>query len=222
MRIWVTRTQPGAEQTADKLRALGHEPIVQPVLEAQPIAGSDLDLSQADFLAFTSGQAVTAFAERTDRRDLMVFVVGDGTAARARQAGFTDVCSAEGDIGDLTGVIALIVSETGGIVVWPCAEEPAGDLTSLLKAEGVTCIAQPIYRTVETATSAPTELDAVLIHSPRGARCVARGLATTAAAKLALYAISEKAAEPLKNHPFHHVAIAPRPNETALLDLITG
>ena len=58
LRIWVTRTQPGANATAARLTAMGHAPLVQPVLKARPIANAVLDLSSIDALAFTSGHAI--------------------------------------------------------------------------------------------------------------------------------------------------------------------
>lgn len=222
MRIWVTRTQPGAAITAAKLKEMGHEAVVRPVLEAQAVKESAIDLSAVDALAFTSAQAVAAFAERTGRRDFAVFVVGRATAARAEQAGFASVTSADGNVAKLANLIVRSEAQQGWTVVWPRAEEPAGDLVSLLAARGVNCLDWPIYRTVPMAGDIPSGLDAILVHSPRGAEVVARRLKPGEAAGLALYAISENAAEPLKSHPFARVAIAPRPNETALLGLITG
>jgi len=222
LRIWVTRTQPGAAITAAKLKGMGHEAIIRPVLEAQATKELNFDLSQADALAFTSAQAVAAFAERTSRRDFAVYVVGRATAARAEQAGFSKVRSADGNVAKLAGLIALSEAEQGSTIVWPRAEEPAGDLVGLLEARGVTCLAWPIYRTVAMGGDIPAGLDAIVVHSPRAAEVVARRLKLDDATRLDLYAISENAAAPLKSHPFRRVAIAPRPDETALLGLITG
>ena len=86
LRIWVTRTQPGANATAARLTAMGHMPIVQPVLKAQPIPNAALDLAGVDALAFTSGHAITAFAALSPERDLPVFTVGEASALLARLA----------------------------------------------------------------------------------------------------------------------------------------
>ena len=36
--IWITRAQPGADQTAERVRALGHEVLVAPLLEVKAVA----------------------------------------------------------------------------------------------------------------------------------------------------------------------------------------
>ena len=90
MRIWITRAEPGASRTAEKLRALGHEPVVAPLLQARPLPG-EIGLTGVGALAFTSANGVNAFAERSPERSLPVFAVGDATAAAAHKAGFAEV-----------------------------------------------------------------------------------------------------------------------------------
>jgi uroporphyrinogen-III synthase len=219
MRLWVTRSQPGAERTAEALRRKGHEVVVQPVLEAQALK-ADLDLSRATALAFTSGHAVTAFAAISPRRDLPVYVTGQATAAQARAAGFGEVRSADGDAADLARLI--VGDRLAGEVVWPCAQAPARDLAANLAAAGIACSRQAIYQTIQSATAAPSDLDGVLIHSARAASAVAKVLRPEQSSSLTLFALSEGAAEPLRTLPFASVAIALRPEESALLGLIPG
>src|SRR5579864_1783939 len=91
---WVTRAQPAAEATAERLRALGVEPLVEPLLAVRPITGASVDLTGAAAIAFTSANAVAAFAALSGDRSLPAFVVGDATAAAARAIGFERVTSA--------------------------------------------------------------------------------------------------------------------------------
>ena len=219
MRLWVTRSQPGAGRTADALRGMGHDPVVQPVLHAEPLE-VELDLGRTAALAFTSGQAVRAFAALTPRRDLPVFTTGEATAAQARRDGFAVVRSAAGDAEDLARLI--LERPPSGLVLWPCAEEPARDLAVMLAEGGVAAIRQPIYRTVMGTEPAPQGLDGVLVHSARAAQVVAKLLPVLDARSLSLYALSAAAAEPLANHPFRRRFVATRPEESALLALIAG
>ena len=39
-RVWVTRAEPGAARTADRLTALGFTPIVAPLLTLAPLPGA--------------------------------------------------------------------------------------------------------------------------------------------------------------------------------------
>jgi len=218
-RIWVTRTQPQAAATAERLRALGLEPVIAPVLEVRPVPGAQIDLSGVEALAFTSAAAIDAFAGLCGRRDLPAFAVGEATAARARAVGFANVVSADGDAAALARTLAE-ASPRPALVLNPTAREPAADLPALLAGQGVAARAGAVYETVETPAPAPAGIDAILVHSARGARAVAARLEAARAPGLDLFAISRAAAEPLAGLPFRRVGIAANPDEAALLALL--
>lgn len=219
MRLWVTRSQPGAGRTAEALRGLGHEPVVQPVLQVETL-DVDLDLAGVAAIAFTSAHAVVAFAALSPRRDLPVFTTGDATAAEALRNGFPTVISADGDAADLARLI--LAQPPAGPVLWPCAEAPARDLVALLAEGGVAAVRRTVYRTVLSRDPAPENLDGVLIHSARAAQAAAKLLSAEAARSLTLYGLSAAAIEPLAGHPFDRRIVATRPEESALIALIAG
>jgi uroporphyrinogen-III synthase len=196
---------------------LGHEPVVQPVLMAHPLPIT-VDLSGVAALAFTSRNAVAAFARECPRRDLVVYAVGEATGAEAERLGFREVISADGDVAALAALIAE--RRPTGVVLHPAAAEPAGDLAGALQAAGVSARTLAIYETVETDLAPPPDVDAVLIHSPRAGRIVAKILAPAEATVMTAYCISDAAAQPLGAVNFQRVAVAPYPNEQALLKLL--
>lgn len=220
MRLWVTRTRPGAEATAERLKHLGHEPVIAPVLAYHALPKASLDLGRARALAFTSRNAVEAFAALTDRRDLPVYANGQATAAAARGIGFSQVSHADGGVAQLAELI--LKAKVTGLIVWPGPTEPAGDLPALLAGGGVVAELQPVYESQAIAVEVPSGLDGVLVHSPKAARAVAGRLSRDGARGLVLFAISPAAAAPLAASGFSRVAVAARPNESALLDLIAG
>jgi uroporphyrinogen-III synthase len=218
MRIWITRAEPGASRTAEKLRALGHEPVVAPLLEVHALPGA-IDLDGVAALAFTSANGVRAFAERSHERSLPVFAVGDATAAAARKAGFAGVASAEGALDALADLIAAHAASLKGTVLAPGPREPAGDLPRALAAQGVTARALALYETLPVfPPKGMGPVDAVLIHSPKAGErlAVVLGGETGPAA----YCISPAAAAPLAGHPFARIEWAARPDEDSLLALL--
>lgn len=211
--VWVTRARPGAERTADRLSGLGFSPVIAPLLAIRPLEAHP-DLTGVEALAFTSRNGVEIFGDLTPARTLPVFTVGDATAAAAREAGFTRVRSAAGD---LNALAALIRSERQGLsILHPCAAEPAGDLAALV-GEAARITTLPVYEAVEADPPLPDAWDAVLIHSPRAARVLAARLSTTSAAGRLVAAISPAAAETLSALPFADIRIAAAPTEPALL-----
>lgn len=217
MKVWITRARPGADQTAARLTALGFTPLVIPLLVIRPLAVT-LDLEGVEALAFTSANGVAAFAALSVVRSLPVLTVGEATARAARDAGFAQVRSADGD---LTALAALIRAQASGLqVLHPGAAEPAGDLAA---AVGDTAVVRsvPVYATVETGVAAPRSWDAVLIHSPRAARALATTLTPGGASGRLAVAISAAAA-PLDSAGFAAVQLATTPTEAALLEALVG
>lgn len=217
-------TRTDGEATANSLRALGHAPLVAPVLQSRALP-CEIDLKGVTALAFTSRNGVRAFAERCTRRDLAVFAVGEGTAGAAREAGFKAIRSADGNV---EALVRLIARERPGIVLHPSAAEPAQDLARLLVLKGVQACACAIYETIAlpladavaaALQAEPPELDAVLVHSPRGAEQVA-ALIGAGGGDLEAFCISKAAAAPLKPLHLKAIHVAEFPNEASLLKLL--
>jgi uroporphyrinogen-III synthase len=228
LRILVTRAEPGASATARALGAKGYAPIVEPLFALQPVAA---DLPRFDALAFTSANGVRAFAGLSARRDAPVFCVGRRTADAAREAGFADVASADGDVVALTALIQGRLP-ADATLLHAGNEDSRGDLAGTLKAAGFKAEFRALYRAEPVAAPGPAlaaflagepAFDAVLIHSPRGGAILA-GFAADAAAstpadgplRLSLAAISPAAAAPLRTLAAR-IEVAATPDETSLL-----
>lgn len=195
------------------MAARGFEPLIAPVLAVRPILQPTPDLTGISALAFTSPNGVAVFADLTPERGLPVFVVGDATAERARQAGFADVTSASGALLDLAWLIA---SDATGRVLVPGAREPAGDMDALLNG-AVETVILPIYEATETKAKPPVGFDAVLAHSPRAAMAIARTLGRKGGAGRLAVAISAAAAAPLAAAGFAEIRTAGEPTDAAVL-----
>src|SRR4051812_25975180 len=101
MAILVTRPQPDNAATVAALRARGLEALPAPMLRFEPVA-FELDESDAHCGAVivTSANALRAIegkAAAAQFSGLPLFAVGERTAQAARDIGFDNVISAEGD-----------------------------------------------------------------------------------------------------------------------------
>lgn len=224
-RIWITRAEPGAGVTAERVRALGHDAVVAPLLEVQTLPDVRIDLDGVAALAFTSANGVRAFAEATGARTLNVFAVGAATAKAARAAGFKSVLSADGNVEALAGGIAMRRSELRGAVLHAGAAELAGDLTGALERHGVAARRLVLYETAPVVLSDATaedlvRCDAVLLHSPRAAQVLARLLRARPAPQMRALGLSKAVVQPLLRTPLASRTFPPVPLEAALLNLI--
>ncbi|MBL8555044.1 MAG: uroporphyrinogen-III synthase [Phenylobacterium sp.] len=224
-RIWITRAQPGAEVTAERVRALGHDPLVAPLLAVKVLPDVAVDLRGVAALAFTSANGVRAFADASGERALKVFAVGAATAQAARSAGFRSVLSADGDVEALAEGIAVRRGELRGAVLHPGAAEPAGDLAGALEKHGVEARRLILYETAAVDLDAVdvealAKSDAVLLHSPRAAQVLAKVLKAHPAPHLRALGLSKAVVKPLARTPMVGKAFPPFPLEAALLNLI--
>lgn len=224
-KIWITRAQPGATVTAERVRALGHDALIAPLLAVRALEDVHVDLAGVAALAFTSANGVRAFSDICAERSLRVFAVGAATAQAARAAGFKLVLSADGDVDALAEGIGQRRGELRGVVLHPGAAEPAGDLAGALEKQGVAARSVVLYETapVELEAQAASQLvhaDAVLLHSPRAAQVLAAVLKAHPAPKLRALGLSKAVVKPLARTPLASRAFPSMPLEGALLNLI--
>lgn len=224
-KVWITRAQPGADITAERVRSLGHQALTAPLLTVRPTPDAVIDLRGVAALAFTSANGVRAFADASAERALRVFAVGAATAQAARAAGFKLVLSADGDVEALAHGIALRRGELRGVVLHAGAAEPAGDLTGSLARQGVEARRLVLYKTVSVDWTAEmardlVSSDVVLLHSPRAAQVLADLLRAHPAPAMRALGLSKAVVQPLLNTPLAERGFPPMPIEGALLNLI--
>ena len=224
MRVWVTRAQPQAAATAERLVQMGHEPVVQPLIETRIVPVASDALANAGALAFTSQSAIDAVASQglvPALADLQVFAVGDATADAARRAGFKRVQSAGGSVSDLATLILASPPSWAGELVHLSARQPAGDLTGLLARRDCAARRVTVYETIAAPDGhVPEGAEAVLIHSAMAAGRLAAVISPSAAENMCLFGLSEAALMPLNAIKFRQRAIAPIANEASILSLL--
>jgi len=232
MTVLITRAEPEAERLARILAARGFESMIEPLLAIRFLPHSAQIL--APFLAgvqavfFTSANGARAFAAATPQRDLRVFAVGDATAAAARESGFERVVSASGNVDDLAARVIAALNPADGALIHAAGSVTAGDLAGLLGAAGFTLRRAVLYEAVPAtklrdATRAALErgdIAAALFFSPRTAATFVRLAAESSRLieRVTGVALSAAVATSLAGLPWRRIAVAPAPNEAALLD----
>lgn len=228
MRVLVTRPRPDADDTAAALIALGHEPVVAPLLQVTFENGAALDLSDVQAILITSANGARALASATDRRDLPVFAVGDASTGAARQCGFAQTESADGNVENLAALVMDRLSPRDGPLVHVAGTVTAGDLSGTLVKAGFEMRRAVLYRAETVPTLPPAiaahlrdgTLDAALFYSPRTAAqfvelVVAAGLARRCG-RLAAFALSDAVAEKLSALTFSVIRTAESPDQANL------
>lgn len=206
MKLLVLRPEPGASETAARARAMGLDPVVEPLFAIVAVVGPPVDPARFDAVLLTSANA--ARHAPPGLTGLPCFAVGQRTAAEARAAGFGEVAEGPGD-----GEAAAAMMAAAGIrrAIHLCGRDHVA-----VEAPGVEIERRIVYA-AEPVDPGRIEGPAVaLIHSARaGARLA--GLAGDRGA-IAIAAISAAAAA-AAGDGWASKAVAARPRDQALLEL---
>ncbi|ABI78663.1 uroporphyrinogen-III synthase [Hyphomonas neptunium ATCC 15444] len=221
--VIVTRTQPGADETAARLTALGYHAILSPMLSILETGLAPAALEGVRDIIFTSANGVRAFGSaRLPASGFTAWCVGPSTATAAREAGFDQVVEGDGDASDLARLILTARAELSGPLLHIANDAAAGHLVASLKAAGLDARFAAAYQTVAAPSLSAGALAALaegpailLIHSAKGAEALVQSGA--ALDRAAAIAISAPAAVPLEKTPLAGLWIAARPNEDALM-----
>lgn len=222
-RVLVTRSEPGASETADRLAAAGYMPIVEPVFTIEPVPA---EIPEFDALAFTSANGARQFASLTKQRDIPVYCVGARTAEVVGELGFSEVFSANGDVHALAELILSHLPPRRRLL-HAGNEAGRGELAGLLSKAGRLASFISVFRPVPCAYAGPVlaghvagrdMFDVALIHSARAAAILA-GFASGSRAHFDIAAISKAAAAPLAMIA-GRIEIAVSPDEQELLSAL--
>lgn len=224
-RILVTRPLPQAERTAKKLRAMGYNPIIAPMLAIVPVAPATIpDFKAAQAVLVTSSNGVDALARMTELRGFPVLTVGDRTAAIARSAGFEAVQSASGDGQALLDLAMGSLNPGAGRILHIRGKDAAFSFESL--ADKSFNFQQVIGYEAQIVENLPPEVNATppqaaLVYSARTATALAAALARTDCnpTEITFFGISAAALAPLSPLGGQMIT-ASAPDEASLLQTL--
>jgi uroporphyrinogen-III synthase len=235
MRIIVTRSTGDARAQAAQLKALGHEPLVYPLLEIVFPELSRINLDGIQAIIATSRNALRALRRNAafpEALRLLLFCVGEGTADLAGQLGFGKVMAGAGTARELVPLIVQSAAPEDGPLLYLTGEHLAYNLGTPLKKIGFTVPRIIVYEARPPGDEAAQRLAdalkdgvaAVILMSPRTAEIFARIIKSFnlegEAAAITCYCLSEAVAEPLRGIPGLTIAVSSRPTEAGLMELI--
>jgi len=227
--VLVTRPEPGAADTAARLAALGWQPILAPCLAIAPRAPPLPAPGRLQAILVASGQAIPALP--ASHHALPLLAVGDATARRAREAGFANVTSADGDAAALLALVRQRLTPTGAPVLLAAGAGQSLKLAANLRQAGFRVLRRVVYeqRKVPTLPEAALgalaahQLAAVLFFSGATARHFGRILPERlhpCVAQADALAIGRSAADAVRHLPWRAVRVALHPNQDELLALL--
>lgn len=231
MRILITRPAHDAARTAERLKARGHEGVIDALITIEPLPFEPVS-GAFDAVAVTSANALRAMGPKLPAalRSLPLFAVGAQSAEAAREAGFGKVSVGKGDVLALAKTVADELP-SGARVLYLAGSERAHDLAEMLTHEEIKTETRIAYRAVPAtrlhentcALLRSGGIDAVLHYSPRSAEIflalVTKAGLVSGARGIRHLCLSDAVAAPLARAGFE-VRAAARPEEDALFALL--
>jgi uroporphyrinogen-III synthase len=239
MAILVTRPQPDNAATVAALRAKGFEALPAPMLRFEPVAFQDDSDAGYGAVIVTSANALRAVAGQAAivrLKELPLFAVGERTAEAARDSGFHNVISADGDATALRELMVKSVRaktlKKTTTLLYLAGADLARDLAGELGERGFNVVTQTTYRMAPVVNLPPDVCDAfaahgieaVLHYSRRSARAFldaarAGGVEISALA-IPQCCLSEAIASIVRDAGATQVMVASSPDEKALFDML--
>jgi len=232
VRLLLTRPSEDSEELAVELAGIGVTALIEPMLHIEFIDAPPPDLSGVQALLVTSANGARAFSKVSPERDIPVYAVGDASARMAREAGFTHVASAAGDVDALAALVCERLKPADGDLLHVAGSRLAGDLAASLEtaefgyrravlytAEKTTRLSDEVRDAIETAG-----LDGVALYSPRTAESLVGLLRDAGLAdkckQMTAFCLSRAVADKAGALHWRDMAVADSPDQEALIETI--
>ena len=236
MRLLITRPRADADSLAERLLGLGHQVVIEPLLDIRFLATAPNDVKRlqdgVQALLVTSANGLRAFAQCSSRRDLSVSAVGEASAQAALAAGVSDVDSAGGDVEALARRVIEHRNPKDGALLHVAGTKVAGDLAGLLEKAGFEVRRAVLYEAVTASELSPAvradmaagNMDGVLLFSPRTAEnfvtLVKQAALGQHCQKMTAYCLSEAVAKEARQIDWGRLAVAARADQQSLIEIV--
>lgn len=234
-KVLVTRPQPGADKTAERLLALGINPLVLPFTEMVKLEHrlDDARVQSVDAVVVTSANALRFADEQmlNKLKFLPVYAVGDATRDAALAVGLSTVVSANGDAQDLVGLVTEEL-QPNSTIVYLCGKTRTDDIEKSLVQLSFEIVLVETYQTLKVSQLTykleqlliSHTLDGVLLYSSISAQILteiwpqhARGKTHTIPMS---FCISERANASLSSTLKTRAVVCAKPRDDVMIETV--
>ena len=233
MRLLITRPRLESDVLARRLKGLGHDVMVEPMLSIENVQNARIDSTNPQAIIITSINGARAFsthAQAGQFRDTPVYTVGAATADELEN--FKVVHKGSDGVEALRNIICAELKPEGGPVLYIRGAHVAGDLACDLTASGFKVDQVVIYEAMETFAFSQSVvndfknnlIDAVLLFSPRTAATFSKLVMNAGLTKkldgVTFYCLSKNVSDSIQlgdNEGSRQVVIAAQPTTADLI-----
>ena len=136
MHILFTRPLEDCKEIMIKFQSLGHEVSHMPLIYVEKKNYDEIKFKDFKGIIFTSSNAIKFLNLKKIDKKINCFCVGSATEKKARNSGFQNTFSAEGNVNNLKEIILQNFYPTDGKLLYVSGEIISNELDKQLKFEG--------------------------------------------------------------------------------------
>ena len=136
MHILLTRPLEDSKDLIMRFKALGHQVSHLPVITIEKKDYEDPNYNEFKGIIFTSSNAIKNLDISKINKDIFCFCVGNATEKIAKEKGFRNIFTAEGNVSNLKEIILQNFDPKNGNLIYVSGELVSYDLEKELKLEG--------------------------------------------------------------------------------------
>ena len=136
MHILLTRPLEDSKDLIMRFKELGHQVSHLPVITIEKKDYEDPNYNEFKGIIFTSSNAIKNLDISKINKDIFCFCVGNATEKFAKEKGFQNIFTAEGNVSNLKEIILQNFDPKNGNLIYVSGELVSYDLDKELKIEG--------------------------------------------------------------------------------------
>tara|TARA_Y100001970_G_scaffold294364_1_gene451628 strand:- start:47922 stop:48683 length:762 start_codon:yes stop_codon:yes gene_type:complete len=240
--VLITRPKEDADHLASAIHTLGANPLIMPMLNINYLEGSAPNFVGVGGILFTSSNGVRALSLRLPSEhsafSIPIFAVGEATAEKARENGFSNIFVGNGDVKALISCVKSNLSPQTCELVHIAGVDVAGNLSRELGTLGfkirteVLYEAEPVkiidYQLLNKIKSG--KVDCILFFSTRTIKTFASLIESVDCSRsmvtIDAVCLSDTIAREAEILPWRQVVVCEQPTQqsllTALRNLVAG
>jgi len=137
MHVLFTRPIDDSKDLILKFKSLGHIVSSIPVISIKKKEYSKIDFSSFKGIIFTSSNAIKFLDTKLLDKNIKCFCVGNATELLAKEKGFQNIFSAEGNVNNLKEIILQNFKSSEGMLLYISGETITFELDKFLISEGL-------------------------------------------------------------------------------------
>lgn len=174
MKVIITRPEEDAAALAAKLKAMGHMPMIMPLIKIVARPNVQIPEKHYQAICLTSANGVRSLKDISHLRNVRLIAVGQQTLLAAKAAGFSNGTAEGGDVDGLVTYVKKACVPTLGPILYISGSETSGDLEGKLSAAGFAVDRITTYDAVPAHLHGQENkilaADGVVLYSPRTAK----------------------------------------------------